>query len=173
MSGGIRLISRYLKLPRGTSVAHPSVRQPTDNAPANPYKQVARFPWAQARGHCKRLGRHDRQVLSPGSVRRHRGRWWGIPPFSGFQDRRKPEKVQMQNITQPFVKLSTANAALITRFAQSPEMLELANSSAQKYFELAQKTFGKAAASEAQADLIRRLTENYSTFAQEYSQSLI
>jgi hypothetical protein len=79
----------------------------------------------------------------------------------------------MQNITQPFVKLSTANAALITRFAQSPEMLELANSSAQKYFELAQKAFGKAAASEAQADLIRRLTENYSTFAQEYSQSLI
>jgi len=79
----------------------------------------------------------------------------------------------MQNITQPFVKLSTANAALITRFAQSPEMIELANSSAQQYFALAQKTFGKAAASEAQADLIRRLTENYSTFAQEYSQSLI
>jgi len=79
----------------------------------------------------------------------------------------------MQNITQPFVKLSTANAALITSFAESPEMLELANSSAQKFFELAQKTFGKATASEAQTDLIRRLTENYSTFAQEYSQSLI
>jgi hypothetical protein len=106
-------------------------------------------------------------------VRRHRGRWWGTTSFSGFQDRRKPEKVQMQNITQPFVKLTTANAALIKSFAESPEMLELANSSAQKYFELAQKTFGKAAASEAQADLIRRLTENYATFAQEYSQSLI
>jgi hypothetical protein len=79
----------------------------------------------------------------------------------------------MQNITQPFVKLSTANAALITSFAESPEMLELASSSARQYFELAQRTFGKAAASGAQADLIRRLTENYATFAQEYSQSLI
>ena len=79
----------------------------------------------------------------------------------------------MQNITQPFVNLSTANAALITRFAQSPEMVELANTSAQKYFELAQKSFGHAAASDAHADLVRRLTENYSTFAKEYSASLM
>jgi hypothetical protein len=79
----------------------------------------------------------------------------------------------MQNVTQPFVKLSTANAELITNFAKSPEMAELANTSAQKYFELAQKSFGHAAASEAHADLVRRLKENYATFAQEYSQSLI
>jgi hypothetical protein len=83
------------------------------------------------------------------------------------------KKVQMQSITQPFVKLSTANAELITRFAQSPEMVELANTSAQKYFELAQKSFGRAAASDAHADLVRRLTENYATFAQEYSASLM
>jgi uncharacterized membrane-anchored protein YhcB (DUF1043 family) len=79
----------------------------------------------------------------------------------------------MLNIVHPFFKLSAANAELITHFAQSPEMAELANSSAQQYFALAQKTFGRAADSEAHADLIRRLTENYSTFAQEYSQSLI
>jgi hypothetical protein len=79
----------------------------------------------------------------------------------------------MQNITQPFVNLSTANAELITRFAQSPEMVELANTSAQKYFELAQKSFGRAVASDAHADLVSRLTENYSTFAQEYSASLM
>jgi cell division septum initiation protein DivIVA len=79
----------------------------------------------------------------------------------------------MQNVTQPFVKLSTANAELITNFAKSPEMAELANTSAQKYFELAQKSFGRTAATEAHADLVRRLTENYATFAQEYSESLI
>ena len=79
----------------------------------------------------------------------------------------------MQNITQPFVKLSTANAALITEFAQSPEMAELANTSAQKYLELAQKSFGHAAASGAHAELVRKLTENYSTFAREYSETLM
>jgi hypothetical protein len=83
------------------------------------------------------------------------------------------KKVQMQNITQPFVKLSTANAELITRFAQSPEMVELANASAERYLALAQKSFGHAAASDAHADLGRRLTENYATFAQEYSASLM
>ncbi|MDM0108793.1 hypothetical protein QTH97_27885 [Variovorax sp. J22R24] len=79
----------------------------------------------------------------------------------------------MQKLTQPFVKLSTANAELITRFAQSQDMVDLVNTSAQKYMELAQKTFGGAAASGAQADLIRSLTENYSTFAREHAESLM
>ena len=79
----------------------------------------------------------------------------------------------MNNLTQPFVKLSVANAELITRFAQSPEMAELATTSAQKYFELAQKSFGHAPASGAMADLVRRLNENYATFAKEYSESLV
>ena len=79
----------------------------------------------------------------------------------------------MQNLTQPFVKLSTANAELITRFAQSQEMVDLVNTSAQKYLELAQKTFGGAPASQAQADLIRSLTDNYSTFAREHAESLM
>ena len=79
----------------------------------------------------------------------------------------------MNNITQPFINLTTANAELITRFAQSPGVVELANSGAQKYFELAQKSFGRMAASGAYADLVRRLSENYSTFAHEYSESLM
>jgi hypothetical protein len=79
----------------------------------------------------------------------------------------------MHDISQPFINLSTANTELLTKFAQSPEMVELANSSAEKYFELAQKSFGKMAASTAQVDLVRRLTENYSTFAQEYAASLM
>jgi hypothetical protein len=87
--------------------------------------------------------------------------------------RRKPQKVTMNNLTQPFVNLSAANAESITRFAQSPEMAELATTSAQKYFELAQKSFGRAPASGAQADLVRRLSENYATFAKEYSESLV
>ena len=79
----------------------------------------------------------------------------------------------MQDVTQPFVKLSTANAELITRFAQSQDMTDLVNTSAQKYLELAQKVFGGAAASGAQADLIRSLTENYSTFTREHIASLM
>ena len=79
----------------------------------------------------------------------------------------------MNNLTQPFVNLSAANAESITRFAQSPEMAELAATSAQKYFELAQKSFGLAPASGAQADLVRRLSENYATFAKEYSEILV
>ena len=79
----------------------------------------------------------------------------------------------MQDLTQPFVKLSTANAELITRFAQSQDMTDLVNTSAQKYLELAQKVFGGAAASGAQADLIRSLTDNYSTFAREHAESLM
>jgi len=90
-----------------------------------------------------------------------------------LQCRRKPQKVTMNNLAQPFVKLSVANAELITRFAQSPEMAELATTSAQKYFELAQKSFGQALASGAQAELVRRLSENYATFAKEYSESLV
>ncbi|MDM0071736.1 MULTISPECIES: hypothetical protein [unclassified Variovorax] len=79
----------------------------------------------------------------------------------------------MQNLTQPFVKLSAANADLITRFAQSQDMADLVNTSAQKYLELAQKAFGGMPASEAQADLIRSLTDNYSTFAREHAESLM
>jgi hypothetical protein len=79
----------------------------------------------------------------------------------------------MQDITRPLVKLSAANAELITQFAQSPEIAELAASSAQKYFELAQKSFGQLPAASAQADLVRRLAENYAVFAKEYSESLM
>jgi len=79
----------------------------------------------------------------------------------------------MNNITQPFINLTTANAELITRFAQSPEVVELANAGAQRYFELAQKSFGRLATSDAYADLVRRLSENYTNFAHEYSESLM
>src|SRR4029453_14250121 len=79
----------------------------------------------------------------------------------------------MKNITQPFINLTTANAELITKFAQSPEVVELANTGAQKYLELAQKAFGRVAASDAYANLVRRLSENYSTFSREYSESLM
>ena len=43
----------------------------------------------------------------------------------------------MQNLSQPFVKLSTANAELITHFAQSQDVTDLVKTSAQKYLELA------------------------------------
>ncbi|MGJ7512160.1 hypothetical protein [Variovorax sp. GT1P44] len=79
----------------------------------------------------------------------------------------------MQDLAKPFVKLSTANAELITRFAQSQDMTDLVNTSAQKYLELAQKAFGGAPASGAQADLVRSLAENYATFAREHAESLM
>jgi hypothetical protein len=79
----------------------------------------------------------------------------------------------MNNIAQPFVNLTNSNVEAIKRFAQSPEISDLANVSAQKYLELAQKSFGAFPASGAHAELAKRLTENYSTFAQEYAQSLM
>ena len=79
----------------------------------------------------------------------------------------------MQKLTQAFVKLSTANAELITRFAQSQDVTDLVNTSAQKYLELAQEAFGGAAASGVQAELIRSLSDNYSTFAREHAESLM
>ena len=82
-------------------------------------------------------------------------------------------EVHVENLTQPFVKLSTANAELIAAFAQSPEMTQLATTTAQKYVELARKSFGHSLESSAQADLVRRLSENYATFAKEYSEALV
>lgn len=79
----------------------------------------------------------------------------------------------MDNVTQPLFNLTTANAGLLAQFATSPEIVELANANAQKYLELAQKTFGGPAAGEAYAELVRCLTENYSTFAREHAQSLM
>jgi hypothetical protein len=76
-------------------------------------------------------------------------------------------------ITQPLVNLSTANAQPIARFAQSQEMTELANANALKYLELAQKTFGGMAAGEGRAELVRRLTEDCSTFARKHALSLM
>jgi hypothetical protein len=93
--------------------------------------------------------------------------------FSSFDGWCKPAKAQMNNIAQPAINLATANAALITQFVQSPELVDLANNSAQKYFEAAQKSFGHVAGTEAYTELVRKFTENYMTFAQEYSESLM
>lgn len=79
----------------------------------------------------------------------------------------------MENITQPFVNLATADAELIARFSASPEMAELANATAQQYLELAQKAFGGPAVGEAHIELVRSLSQNYSTFAREHAQSLM
>ena len=79
----------------------------------------------------------------------------------------------MFNVTQPLINLFSANAELAARFVQSPKMTDLAKASAQEYFELAQKTFGRATASYAHADVARQLQENYATFTREYSESLM
>ncbi|MDN8618698.1 hypothetical protein [Variovorax ginsengisoli] len=79
----------------------------------------------------------------------------------------------MNDMTQPFTNLASANAALVTNFAQSPAMFEMANANVQKYFELVQQSFGRVVVSDVYPDLIRKLTENYSTFAREYSESLM
>ncbi|MDM0109599.1 hypothetical protein QTH97_32080 [Variovorax sp. J22R24] len=79
----------------------------------------------------------------------------------------------MNDLTQPFVKLSTSNTELVTRFAQSPEVAELARANAEKFLDLAQKAFGGAAASSAHADLVRNLAENYATFARENAENLM
>ena len=94
-------------------------------------------------------------------------------PVASNEPAHAGRKIQMNDLTQPFVKLSTANAELMTRFAQSPEVAELVNANAQKYLDLAQKAFGGAAASSAHADLVRSLAENYATFARENAENLM
>lgn len=79
----------------------------------------------------------------------------------------------MNDMTQPFTNLASANAALMTSFAQSPAMFEMTNANVRKYVELSQQSFGRAVGSDVYADLIRKLTENYSTFAREYWASLM
>ena len=74
----------------------------------------------------------------------------------------------MKSLMRPFVNLSTANVELITRFAQSQEMSGLANASARKYFEAAQKTFG-GWKPQGDAELVRCLTENVRGY-REYGQ---
>jgi hypothetical protein len=82
------------------------------------------------------------------------------------------QKAPMNDMTQPFANLASANAALMTNFAQSPAMFEMANADVQKYFELAEQSFGSVVVSDVHAELIRKLIENYSTFAREYSSLL-
>ena len=80
----------------------------------------------------------------------------------------------MNNITQPFINLTTANAENSSHALRLLEVAELADTGAQKYFELAQKSFGRMAASATMPTIrVRRLSENYSNFAHEYSESLM
>jgi hypothetical protein len=78
----------------------------------------------------------------------------------------------MKNNAQSFIKLASSNAELVARLAQSPEVAELARLGASRYFELAQSTVGLVVASDTHADLVRRLSESYLSFAQDYADSL-
>lgn len=78
----------------------------------------------------------------------------------------------MKNSAQSLVKLAAANAELVARLAQSPEVAELARLGASRYFELAQSTVGLVVPSDTHADLVRRLSESYLSFTQDYADSL-
>jgi hypothetical protein len=78
----------------------------------------------------------------------------------------------MKNNAQSFMELAASNAELVARLAQSPEVAELARLGASRYFELAQSTVGLVVASDTHADLVRRLSESYLSFAQDYADSL-
>jgi hypothetical protein len=80
--------------------------------------------------------------------------------------------LDMNSSTQSFLKLATSNAELLTRLAQSPELAELVQQGARKYFELVQSSVGVVMASDTHADLVRRLSESYLSFAQDYADSL-
>lgn len=78
----------------------------------------------------------------------------------------------MNSSTQSLLNLATSNAELVARLAQSPEVAELVQQGARKYFELVQSSVGIGMASDTHADLVRRLSESYLSFAQDYADSL-
>lgn len=79
----------------------------------------------------------------------------------------------MHNIAQPLVRLTAENTELISRFVQSPEMQAMVNDHARRYLDVAAQALGHAATPDAQADLVRRLSEHYAVFAQQFSKSLL
>jgi methyl-accepting chemotaxis protein len=78
----------------------------------------------------------------------------------------------MQNTIQPFINYANANMALISRFAQAPEIEDMARANIERYVELTQQLMADFARSDVLADLMRSSMENYSRFITEYTRSI-
>lgn len=78
----------------------------------------------------------------------------------------------MINIIQPFVDLTNANLQATSRFIQTPEMRELAQSNMDKFSKVAQESFMQIAQSDALKQWTRETTQNFSHFASAYMQSV-
>lgn len=76
------------------------------------------------------------------------------------------------NIAVSIQNLTSANFATISRFAQSPEIVEATKNSIEKYFALVQESFTNVAQSNAFTQMSRSLAANYQRFADEYSKGL-
>lgn len=77
----------------------------------------------------------------------------------------------MINIIQPLVDLTNANLQATSRFIQTPEMSELAQSNTDKFSKAAQESFIQIAQSDALKQWTRETTQNFSRFVSACTQS--
>lgn len=78
----------------------------------------------------------------------------------------------MNNVAIPVKNLTTANLESISRFTQSPEIVEATKSSIEQYFSLVQESFTRVTQSNAFSQLNQSLASNYQRFADEYTKSV-
>ncbi|MBC7944564.1 MAG: hypothetical protein H7X91_04720 [Burkholderiales bacterium] len=79
----------------------------------------------------------------------------------------------MNNIAIPVKNLTTANLDSISRFAQSPEIVEATKNSIEQYFSVVQESFMRVTQSNAFSQLNQALASNYQRFADEYTKSVL
>ena len=74
----------------------------------------------------------------------------------------------MYNAFGPFVNLTNANLALFQRFANSPDITRLMQSTVSRVFTLSQESLSKASQTNAFNEWTQGLAGNFARFTQEY-----
>jgi len=77
------------------------------------------------------------------------------------------------NLLQPFANWANANIETFSRFARSPELLELTRNNIDNFWRVAQENVTRFTQSGVFADWTKANVENFSRFAQEYSRSVL
>lgn len=78
----------------------------------------------------------------------------------------------MYNTIQPFMNLATANIAVFSRFARSPEVAELAQETTTQVVTLTQENLRKMSRTKAFTEWTQALVDNYARFIHASTQSL-
>lgn len=77
------------------------------------------------------------------------------------------------NLLQPFASWTNANIETFSRFARSPELLELTRNNIDNFWRVAQENVSRFTQSGVFAEWTKANVENFSRFAQEYSRSVL